>query len=137
RIQVTADYYDKKTNDLLYNVSIPSLSGFTNTIVNVGDIRNSGVELELTSRNLTGQFNWTTSFNISRNKNEVVSLVGDVDRVINTHSRGMGWILEVEQPMFSYYAYKMEGFLQFQEDLENYPIIPGQRLGTVMYEDLN
>lgn len=137
RFHLTFDYYDKKTNDLLYNVSIPSISGFTNTIVNVGDIRNRGVELELTSRNLTGEFNWTTSFNISRNKNEVVNLGGGVDRVINTHSRGMGWILEVGQPMFSYYGYKMDGVLQTEADLENYPIIPGQRVGTVRYHDLN
>lgn len=137
RVQVTMDYYDKKTNDLLYNVSIPSISGFTNTIVNIGDIRNRGVELELTTRNFTGPFSWTTSFNISKNKNEVVSLGGDVDQVINTHSRGMGWLMEVGQPMFSYYGYKMEGVLQTEADLENYPIIPGQRVGTVRYQDLD
>ncbi len=137
RVHLTMDYYNKRTNDLLYNVSIPAISGFTNTIVNVGDIRNSGIELELTTRNFTGPFNWTTSFNISHNRNEVVSLGGDVDQVINTHSRGMGWLLRVGDPMFSYYGYKMEGVLQTEEDLEHYPIIPGQRVGTVRYEDLN
>src|SRR5690606_22492684 len=137
RIQLTADYYDKKTNDLLYNVSIPSLSGFTNTIVNVGDIRNSGVELELTSRNLTGQFNWTTSFNVSHNKNEMVSIGGKKDRLNKTINRGMGCIQEVRQHMLSYYAYEMEVFLQIQEALDKYPILPDQRLGTVRYEDLD
>lgn len=137
RVHLTLDYYDKRTNDLLYNLSIPSISGFTNTIVNVGDIRNRGVELELTTRNLTGPFSWNTSFNISHNKNEVVSLGGGVDQLINTHSRGMGWLLQVGQPMFAYYGYKMEGVLQYESDLEKYPIIPGQRVGTVRYQDLN
>src|SRR5690606_4672167 len=56
RVNVVFDYYDKRTNDLLYNVSIPAISGFTNTIVNVGDIGNRGIELELTTRNLVGNF---------------------------------------------------------------------------------
>lgn len=137
RVNLSVDYYDKLTRDLLYNVSIPSISGFTNTIVNVGDIRNKGIEVEINSKNLTGAFTWETSFNFSRNKNAVTSLGGGVDQVINTHSRGMGWLLRVGEPMFSYYGYRSIGVLQNAEDVANNPIIPGQVPGTIKYLDKN
>jgi TonB-linked SusC/RagA family outer membrane protein len=137
RVNLVFDYYNKLTTDLLYNLSIPSISGFTSTIVNVGDVVNKGVELELNTHNLTGLFKWQTSFNFSRNKNSVTSLGGGVDQIINTHSRGMGWLLRVGEPMFSYYGYRKIGVLMNQEDVENSPIIPGQRPGTVKYNDLN
>jgi len=88
RVNVVFDYYDKRTNDLLYNVSIPAISGFTNTIVNVGDIGNRGIELALTTRTLVGNFTWGTSSNLTKNKTKVSDL-GGVDEVINTHSRRM------------------------------------------------
>lgn len=137
RLNLAVDYYDKLTQDLLYNVSIPSISGFTNTIVNVGDISNKGIEIELNSRNLTGGFTWATSLNFSKNRNAVTSLGGGVDQVINTHSRGMGWLLRVGEPMFSYYGYKSIGVLQNQEDVANNPVIPGQVPGTIKYFDKN
>lgn len=137
RINLVVDYYDKLTRDLLYNVSIPSISGFTNTIVNVGDISNKGIEVELTTRNLTGNFKWQTSFNYTRNTNAVESLGGDLDQVINTHSRGMGWILRVGDPMFSYYGYPSAGVLMNAADVASNPIISGQVPGTVKYQDTN
>lgn len=138
RIYMTIDYYNKRTNNLLYNVSIPSITGFSNAITNVGDIKNEGVEIELTSRNIVNSsLRWTTSFNVTKNKNSVMRLGSDDERVINLHSRGMSWILEVGSPMFSYYGYKMEGVLKTKKDLQDYPIIPGQLEGSVRYKDLN
>ena len=135
RLNIAVDYYDKVTKDLLYNVSIPSVSGFTNTIVNVGDISNKGIEVEINSKNLTGAFQWETSFNFSRNTNAVTSLGGGVNQVINTHSRGMAWLLRVGEPMFSYYGYRSRGVLLNAEDVANNPIIPGQVPGTIKYFD--
>src|SRR5690606_28198872 len=136
RVNLVFDYYDKRTNDLLYNVTIPAISGFTNTIVNVGDIGNRGIELELTTRNLVGDFTWGTSFNLTKNKNKVMDL-GGVDEVINTHSRGMSWLLRVGEPMFSYYGYKLIGVLQNAEDVANSPTLPGSTAGNAKYEDVN
>lgn len=137
RIALVADYYHKNTKDLLYMVSIPSISGFTTAISNVGDIVNKGVELELTTKNFTGGFKWQTSFNFAKNRNEVTSLGGGVNEVINTHSREMSWILRVGEPMFSYYGYRSAGVLQTQADMQSYPVKPGQRIGTVRYDDIN
>lgn len=137
RLNVVFDYYNKSTHNLLYNVSIPAISGFTNTIVNVGDIVNRGVELELTTHNFVDKFKWQTSFNFTFNQNEVSSLGGGVDQVLNSHSRGMSWILKKGEPMFSYFAYKQVGVLQTQQDLADKPIMANQRIGTVQYQDTN
>jgi len=136
RISMNIDYYIKRTNDLLYDVSIPATSGFSNTIVNIGDIENQGIELELNTRNFTGEFRWETAFNISKNNNKVKSL-GGIDEVINTHTRGMAWLLRVGQPMFSYYGYKLKGVLMNEEDVQNNPIISGSKPGNTKYEDIN
>ncbi|MGK6352065.1 SusC/RagA family TonB-linked outer membrane protein [Parapedobacter sp. DT-150] len=135
RITIAADYYRKKTSNLLYDVSVPAISGFPTAIVNVGDIRNTGFEVELNSRNLTGAFRWETAFNFSRNRNEVVDL-GGVDEVINTHSRGMSWILRVGEPMFSYYGYRSLGVLVDQEDVDHSPIMAGSKPGNTKYADV-
>ena len=77
RIQLSLDYYTKKTTDLLYQVPVPGVSGFKTVWDNLGDIDNHGFEIELNTRNLIGQFKWDTSFNVAYNKNEVKSLGAD------------------------------------------------------------
>ena len=77
RIFLSADYYVKTTKDLLYQVTVPALLGFTQAWGNIGSIRNKGFELELTTQNLTGKLKWTTSLNVSYNKNKVLSLGDD------------------------------------------------------------
>src|SRR5690606_27986143 len=136
RISINADYYDKKTKDLLYNVSIPGISGFVNSLVNIGDISNKGFELELNTRNLIGDFKWETAFNFSKNVNKVTDL-GGVEEVVNTHTRGMSWVLRVGEPMFSYYGYKLIGVLQNEEDIANSAVLPGSKPGHSKFNDLN
>jgi TonB-linked outer membrane protein, SusC/RagA family len=136
RLTMAADYYQKKTTNLLYDVSVPSISGFPTALVNVGDVRNTGFEVELNSQNLTGAFKWSTAFNFSRNKNEVVDL-GGVDEVINTHTRGMSWILRKGEPMFSFYGYKLAGVLVDENDVANSPIMDGSKPGNTKYADVS
>lgn len=137
RLNVVVDYYNKTTKSLLYNVSIPAISGFTSTIDNVGNIENRGLELELNSQNFVGEFKWRTSYNFTWNKNTVKSIGNGQSQVINTHSRGMAWLLKPGESMFSYYAYRQAGVLQTKQDLIDHPIMPSQRIGTVRYEDVN
>ena len=75
RISGTIDYYDKKSENLLIQNPIPLTAGVPNApIVNIGSVRNSGVEFAIFSRNLTGNFKWSTDFNIAYNKNEVLDI---------------------------------------------------------------
>jgi len=74
RITLLADYYYKKTSDLLIGLSILSSSGYTSKFTNSGTIENKGFEFELTSQNFVGDFKWTTSLNMTFNRNRVLSL---------------------------------------------------------------
>jgi TonB-linked SusC/RagA family outer membrane protein len=81
RISVTADWYQKKTKDLLYNVSLPITSGFSTSLQNIGKVKNEGLEFSLNTVNLDGAFKWNTNFNISFNSNEILDLgavTGDI-----------------------------------------------------------
>jgi len=78
RITGEVDYFSKNTKDLLLNVPLPSINGFTNVTKNIGDMVNTGWELVLNVNVIRRAFNWTTSFNISTYRNEVTRLVSPV-----------------------------------------------------------
>ena len=75
RLSGNVDLYHKKTTDLLLQVPIVSTSGFTTILQNYGSLENKGLELTLNSKNLVGEFKWSTSFNIAFNRNKILTLV--------------------------------------------------------------
>ena len=79
RIQLTADYYYKKTTDLLLPVRLPPSSGFSSVIRNVGSIGNRGWEAQISTLNFDKDFKWNTVLTLSQNKTEVLDLGNDVD----------------------------------------------------------
>ena len=107
RISILADYYHKKTSDLLIGVPILDHSGYTNRFTNSGDIENKGFEFELTTRNLVGSFKWTTSLNMTFNRNKVISLPNDIDHILG----GVGSLNLAREgfPLGSFYGWKMIG----------------------------
>lgn len=77
RLSGNVEYYDTETKNQLFTRSIPSINGLSSVNVNLGNIRNKGVEFSLTSKNITtNDFTWSTTLNYSHNKNEIVSLTG-------------------------------------------------------------
>lgn len=76
RLIFNADYYYKRTTDMLMNVSVPATGGTvaTNILRNEGEMTNKGFEFSLSSRNLQGDFSWNTDFNISFNRNKLTKL---------------------------------------------------------------
>ena len=75
RISFEADYYYRKTTDMLLDAPVPQTSGYATIRRNVGSMENKGVELALNTVNITtNNFEWRTTFNISFNKNEVLEL---------------------------------------------------------------
>ena len=75
RLNVNMDYYIKNTKDLLMWADTPASSGYANTRLNVGELQNKGFELTIESTNIkTKNFEWSSSFNIAFNKNEIKSL---------------------------------------------------------------
>ncbi|WP_304064120.1 SusC/RagA family TonB-linked outer membrane protein [Pedobacter glucosidilyticus] len=77
RIDFSADYYKKKTFDLLQNRPIPATTGFTSILENVGNLEGEGFDFLISSRNLIGAFKWNTSLNLSTYKNTVTALFND------------------------------------------------------------
>lgn len=75
RISLAADYYSKKTSDMLMWVSLPAGAAAASSIQrNEGEMTNKGFEFSITSHNLQGEFTWDTDFNMSFNRNKLTKL---------------------------------------------------------------
>ncbi|MDQ6610409.1 MAG: SusC/RagA family TonB-linked outer membrane protein, partial [Bacteroidota bacterium] len=89
RITIEADYYLRKTKDLLLNVEVPGTSGFSTQLRNVGRLENKGIELTLNTVNIAGKkFRWTTSLNYAANRNKITNLGGQQIGTINVAKEG-------------------------------------------------
>ncbi|MGM9509099.1 SusC/RagA family TonB-linked outer membrane protein [Larkinella sp. GY13] len=118
RIQVVADYYYKKTTDLLLSRTVPGTSGLSDfyngqgsTIYqNIGAVSNQGIELYVNSRNLTGNLKWNTILVYSRNTNKILSLGDGVDQYIPSISAPS--IAKVGYPVGSFIVYQTDGIIQ-------------------------
>lgn len=71
RIRFELDVYQRINKDLLQDVPLSSASGFTIKKRNIGSVRNRDVDINLQTKNITGEFNWETNLNFSLNRNEV------------------------------------------------------------------
>src|SRR5690606_12413956 len=110
RIDLVYDFYNKINSDLLLNVPVPSIVGFTNNLRNIGRVRNHGMEWLLTTRNLTGNFRWNTTFNISYNRNKVLALGSSGDPIISNVTPMQGThITQIGQPIGSFYGFIFDG----------------------------
>ncbi|MFD1875248.1 SusC/RagA family TonB-linked outer membrane protein [Hymenobacter bucti] len=138
RITASADYYTKTSQDLLLNVPVPSGSGYTNYLTNIGEVQNKGWELEVSSRNLQGAFSWTTSLNLSHNENKVVHLgPGDATIEVPNGLDTPSNILQVGLPIYSFFVVKQIGILS-QSDIDGRVARFGaQTAGDPRYEDYN
>ncbi|WP_375581049.1 SusC/RagA family TonB-linked outer membrane protein [Marivirga tractuosa] len=76
RITLETSFYDKTTNGLLLNVPVPYTTGFVSITQNAGEMKNTGLDILLNTKNLDGDFKWETSFNLGLLNNEVTALPG-------------------------------------------------------------
>ncbi|WP_460636965.1 SusC/RagA family TonB-linked outer membrane protein [Larkinella harenae] len=122
RITLTADYYNKKTTDLLLSVPLPFVSGYASALQNLGSIRNQGFELGINSTNLTGGFKWTTAFNIAANRNKVLNL-GDQTEFAAGEASGHlqlpnSGLVRVGEQIGLFYGYQTDGIFQNQAEID-------------------
>jgi TonB-linked SusC/RagA family outer membrane protein len=141
RFILVADIYRKDTKNLLFYVDIPSTSGFPKVFQNIGELRNEGLELALTTVNLKSKdFEWSTSANISWNKNNVKKLSGkEGEKFIagQVFDKPIS-ILEVGSPIGEFYGYKTDGIWS-EEEIAAKPsnFMPGARAGDRKFLDVN
>jgi TonB-linked SusC/RagA family outer membrane protein len=123
RIYGSLEYFKSTTTDLLLAVQIPSALGFTNALTNIGEVVNKGIEISVTSRNLTGVLNWTTDFNFSTIDNEVTKLGPSGDPILSSGGAGNRHITKIGEPIGSYYGYQTDGIYQNQAEIDNSGIV--------------
>ncbi len=125
-ITLTADYYIKRTKDLLVNVDLPLSTGFSSGIQNLGEVENSGYELSVRTRNIANSnFTWMSNFNFSANKNKVINIGGE-DKVIyggDIPEKGYTTIVKQGGSIGNFYGYVSEGV--------------DPQTGNLVFKDLN
>ncbi len=122
RITVEADYYKKVTKDLLLNASQPYTTGFTTAFQNIGKVSNEGLEFSLNTVNISSKkFTWSTSFNISFNRNRLQSLNSGEESLVTIRafdasvSTVPNYIAKVGQPIAQFYGYIADGMYQLSD----------------------
>lgn len=128
RMTVTADYYEKKTFDLLMDTPIPGTTGFNLTLLNVGNVENKGFELDIRTINTRGRLQWNTALNFSTNQNKVTNLHGGQDILLGGFAPGWS-ILREGEAVGTFYGYVFDGIFQTDEEAATSPVMPGQEPG--------
>lgn len=137
RISMVLDYYKSDTKDLLLNVPIPAEVGFSTSLMNIGQVRNTGVELEINTVNLNKAFKWNTSFNISHNKNEVIKLGPTGAPIYGSAVINNITVTQIGNPIGSYYLFVQDGVFKNAAELAASPHYKKQQVGDIRYKDVN
>lgn len=133
RIDGTIDFYHSITNDLLFDMSLPDLTGFSSIKSNVGNIVNTGFEFIINGRIIDHRnLKWNTTINFSTNKNEIKSLVG-----LDANNDGVEDDLTasglfIGEPIGAIYSYETDGIIQLGDEIPT-----GYLVGTYNIKDVN
>lgn len=101
RVQLNVEYYNKYTSSLIFSQPASIVTGFSSYTANIGNLSNSGVEVEISSKNIdTRNFSWTTDFNFTWQKNRIVSLPGGEDVA---YGDGNMYLLREGVSMYAFY----------------------------------
>jgi len=128
KINLSVDYYQRNSEDLLLNIPIPSVTGFETALVNNGKVKNEGFEVELLTRNITNRnFSWSTTANFTRNVNTLVDFAG-ADGLISIvdDKRPAEWIALEGNPISSFYGYIAEDNIALENINDPFYPINGQ-----------
>ena len=138
QMRASVELYERNTTSLLLNRELPLLSGFNAVTENLGEVRNRGLEVSVSTVNVSApKFSWTTDFNVAFNQNEVTELPGGFD--IRYGGEGPAeYIHRVGLPMATYVGYIADG-LYTQEHINsgNITLYAGAAPGTLIFRDLN
>ncbi|SDZ99032.1 TonB-linked outer membrane protein, SusC/RagA family [Arachidicoccus rhizosphaerae] len=140
KLTFSADFYQSRTKSLLLNLDIPSSSGFSSSIANVGQVQNRGFELSLNTINVSNRdFNWTSGFNFTLNRNKTLEL-GPGQTEIQSASNMEGHptnITRIGLPVGMLFGYKVLGLYQNAEDVQNSPAFADAIPGNLKMQDVD
>lgn len=140
RVFTELNYYYKKTNDLLLDVTIPRQTGFTSQLQNVGALENKGWEFLLNSTNVSNaNFNWNSTLTLSSNKNKILDLGGvdfidvTVDAILGSGNTRL--MVGESVPVFT--GVPFLGTWKSQEEIDASGLTDPQVVGGAKFEDVN
>lgn len=153
RISLTADIYQKNTYDLLLQATMPASSGYESAMINVGSMRNRGIELSITAIPVqTKNFTWTSTLNFGMNNNTVTALANNQTTLISTidwhtrYSSQTPYVTKVGMPTGLMYGYRYIGTYKYDEfsngallkdGIPYFGVRENIRPGDPKYEDVN
>ncbi|MCC5928596.1 MAG: TonB-dependent receptor [Cyclobacteriaceae bacterium] len=114
RIALTADYYIKRTTDLLALVNLPPTAGFATMLQNIGSTQNQGVEFEFKTDIIRDRkFLWNLSFNAAHNQNIVLETAGGQDIIAPTlNIMGSANIVRPGEPLGAFFGFQTDGLTE-------------------------
>lgn len=145
RLNIEADYYYRLTTDMLLDAPVPQTSGYATIRKNVGSMENKGFEFAINSTNVNaGNFRWNTNFNISFNKNKVLSLAtpSDIFNVGGPNFTNPTNIIRIGEPVGAFWGLTRLGIwseaereeaAKFTSYRNGLTILPGD----IKYKDFN
>lgn len=137
RLSGSVDAYFTNTTDLLFSLSLPTVSGKGSILSNLGKIKNKGVEIGLHSVNIeSGDFRWSSDFAFSLNRNKVATIYGEDNDGDGKEDDLISSGYFIGKSLGTIYAYKVDGMWQ-QEDKDNGTIMSGMRPGDYKLEDVD
>lgn len=141
RITFTAEYYAKKTKDLLMWRTVPSALGVESVLTNVGSVQNRGWEFALGGTPVnTGDFYWNINYSINFNRNKILALDGLSNTLINSGNVDIpglvgSYVQMVGQPMGTFLGYQYAGVWKSEE--RSIAALYGAKPGDAKYVDVN
>lgn len=136
-LNLEVDIYQGTTTDMLLQVPVMEVSGFSTVLQNIGKLTNKGIELTLSTNHKIGNVIWTNSFNYAANRNKVKSL-GGANEIITQSNNVIDFITKVGEPIGNYYTYVVDGVYQNQAEIDadvaNGIIVPNARPGDFRFK---
>ena len=151
RLNLTLEYYNKNTTDMLYPTTLSGSSGVINKTywTNVGDVNNRGYDIFLQWRSLYRDFKYDIAFTLSHNKNEVLKLSDEINpRKKENVEFNESYITYAGIPMGQMYGYIADGIIGSKEELDalnanakangyQYYQYMGTAIGDFKYRDIS
>jgi TonB-linked SusC/RagA family outer membrane protein len=140
KLELVFDWYSKQNVDLLYNPELPATAGnASQPYVNVGEMLNTGIDLMLMYRQISGDFSFEVMGTLTTVNNEIISIAPGIDFFGSVQSGGnrIGATSrnEVGYPVGSFFGYDFQGFFMDQGDVDSHATQPGAEPGFLKYKD--
>ena len=145
RLNISADYYIKKTDDILVYNTVPLTYGGTNDgqWVNDGKMKNTGFELDINYVDQVGELGYQIGLNLTGSKNELTELnTSDYLGIPSSSLHSVNFDQEISrsavgQPIASFYGHVAEGLFQSQAEIDSYGLQPNASPGDIRFKDVD